>query len=299
MPAITYDQFLTASTLALQAGAGSDGSGVHRDWVKQLLPAALNKLAEAVAEDPAKRPLLVKEIEVPITADPNGIWKGTINTDAFRQILFSALKYSHCVDKASMEEASQPLELLYKEDWKRVGNAARYLNPEYGYYSLRGAQLIARPPASPALSGTLVLNAPAIPDLCRRRWGSLLKRRGDQRDSRGDAESEDRLSASGRRLHGHKRRLHEALGSDGERDDRRNEGAADGRVLGRCSAQAHRLLGAGKPLGSRAGDDHGRGQPDQGGSRRFRFVAETDGLGNHGQPDLRARERAAGIVALH
>ena len=73
MPAITYDQFLTASTLALQAGEGSDGSGVHRDWVRTLLPSALNKLAEAGAEDPAKRPLLLKEIEVTITADPNGI----------------------------------------------------------------------------------------------------------------------------------------------------------------------------------------------------------------------------------
>ena len=164
MPAITYDQFLTASTLALQAGEGSDGSGVHRDWVKKLLPSTLNKLAEAIAEDPAKRPLLLKEVEVPITAAPNGIWKGTINTDAFRQILFSALKYSSCVDKASMEEENQQLDLLYKEDWRRVGNAVRYMDPNFGYYSLRGAQLIARPPSSPSLSGTLVLNAPAIPD---------------------------------------------------------------------------------------------------------------------------------------
>jgi hypothetical protein len=56
-------------------------SGVHRDWVKQLLPSALNKLAENIAEDPAKRPLIVTQIEVPITADPNGVWTGTINTD--------------------------------------------------------------------------------------------------------------------------------------------------------------------------------------------------------------------------
>ena len=66
MPAITYDQFLTASTLALQGGQGAAASGVHRDWVKQLLPSALNKLAEVVAEDPAKRPLLLKVIEVSI-----------------------------------------------------------------------------------------------------------------------------------------------------------------------------------------------------------------------------------------
>jgi hypothetical protein len=45
-----------------------------------------------------------------------------------------------------------------------VANAARYLNPAYGYYSLRGPTLIARPPTSPAFSGTLVLTAPAIPD---------------------------------------------------------------------------------------------------------------------------------------
>ena len=64
----------------------------------------------------------------------------------------------------SAEEASQPLELLYKEDWKRVGNAAQYMDPNFGYYSLRGSHLIARPPASPSFSGTLVLNAPAIPD---------------------------------------------------------------------------------------------------------------------------------------
>lgn len=164
MPAVTYDQFLTASTLALQGGEGASASGVHRDWVKQLLPSALNKLAENVAEDPAKRKLLVKEIEVPIAADPNGVWKGTINTDAFRQILFSALKYSSCYDKTALEEAAQPLELLYKEDWKRVANKARYMDPNYGYYSLRGPTLIARPPASPAFSGTLVLHAPAIPD---------------------------------------------------------------------------------------------------------------------------------------
>ena len=164
MPAITYDQFLTASTLALQGGEGAAASGVHRDWVKQLLPSALNKLAENVAEDPARRPLLVTQIEVSITAEANGVWKGTINTDAFRQILFSAFKYSSCFDKTSLEEAAQPLELLYKEDWKRVANAARYLNPAYGYYSLRGPTLIARPPTSPAFSGTLLLHVPAIPD---------------------------------------------------------------------------------------------------------------------------------------
>jgi len=164
MPAITYDQFLTASTLSLQGGEGASASGVHRDWVKQLLPSALNKLAEAVAEDPAKRPLLLKEIEVPIASSANGVWKGTISGDIFRQILFSALRYSSCVDRTTVEEAAQPLELLYKEDWKRVANTARYLNPAYGYYSLRGPTLIARPPTSPAFSGILVLTAPAIPD---------------------------------------------------------------------------------------------------------------------------------------
>jgi hypothetical protein len=164
MPAITYDQFLTASTLALQGGEGAAASGVHRDWVKQLLPSALNKLAENVAEDPARRPLLVTQIEVSITAEANGVWKGTINTDAFRQILFSGLKYSSCFDKTSIEEAAQPLELLYKEDWKRVANVARYMDPNYGYYSLRGPTLIARPPATPSFSGTLLLHAPAIPD---------------------------------------------------------------------------------------------------------------------------------------
>jgi hypothetical protein len=45
-----------------------------------------------------------------------------------------------------------------------VANAARFLNPAYGYYALRGPTLIARPPTSPAFSGTLVLHAPAIPD---------------------------------------------------------------------------------------------------------------------------------------
>jgi hypothetical protein len=164
MPGITYDQFLTASALALQGGEGAAASGVHRDWVKQLLPSALNKLAENVAEDPAKRPLLVTQIEVPIAADPNGVWKGTISGDTFRQVLFSALKYSSCFDKMAVEEASQPLELLYKEDWKRVANTARYMDPNYGYYSLRGSTLIARPPTSPAFSGTLVLHAPAIPN---------------------------------------------------------------------------------------------------------------------------------------
>jgi hypothetical protein len=164
MPAITYDQFLTASTLALQGGEGAAASGVHRDWVRQLLPPALNKLAEAVAEDPAKRPLLVKQIEVPIANQGNGVWQGTINTDTFRQILFSALKYSSCFDKIAIEEGVQPLELLYKENWQRVANAARYLNPAYAYYSLRGPTLIARPPTSPAFSGTLLLHAPAIPD---------------------------------------------------------------------------------------------------------------------------------------
>jgi hypothetical protein len=164
MAAITYDQFLTASTLALQGGEGGPASGVHRDWVKQLLPSALNRLAEVVAEDPAKRPLLVKQIEVPIANQGNGVWQGTINTDTYRQVLFSALKYSSCFDKTAVEEVSQPLELLYKEDWKRVANVARYLNPVYGYYSLRGPTLIARPPASPAFSGTLLLHAPAIPD---------------------------------------------------------------------------------------------------------------------------------------
>src|SRR5262245_33056465 len=164
MPVITYDQFLTASTLALQGGEGGPASGVHRDWVKQLLPSALNKLAEEVAEDPAKRPLLLKMIEVPIANQGNGVWQGTINTDAYRQVLFSALRYSSCFDKTTAEEASQPLELLYKEDWRRVANIARYLNPAYGYYSLRGPTLIARPPTSPAFSGTLLLHAPAIPD---------------------------------------------------------------------------------------------------------------------------------------
>jgi hypothetical protein len=164
MPAITLDQFLTASTLALQGGEGAASSGVHRDWVRQLLPSALNKLAENVAEDPGKRPLLLKEIEVPIAADSNGIWKGAISADAFRQVLFSALRYSSCFDKTAVEEATQPLELLYKEDWKRVANIARYLNPAYGYYSLRGATLIARPPTTPAFSGILLLHAPAIPD---------------------------------------------------------------------------------------------------------------------------------------
>ena len=45
-----------------------------------------------------------------------------------------------------------------------MANIARYLNPAYAYYSLRGATLIARPPTSPAFSGTLLLHTPAIPD---------------------------------------------------------------------------------------------------------------------------------------
>src|SRR5262245_30106231 len=159
MPAITYDQFLTTSTLALQGGEGGSASGVHRDWVKQLLPSVLNRLAEVVAEDPAKRPLLLKQIEVSIAPQGNGVWQGTINTDTYRQVLFSALKYSSCFDKTALEEASQPLELLYKEDWKRVANVARYLNPAYGYCSLRGATLIAAPPTSPAISGMVPLHA--------------------------------------------------------------------------------------------------------------------------------------------
>ena len=60
--------------------------------------------------------------------------------------------------------AAQPLEFLYKEDWKRAANIARYMDPNYGYYSLRGPTLIARPPTSPAFSGTLLLHTPAIPD---------------------------------------------------------------------------------------------------------------------------------------
>jgi len=166
MPAITYDQFLTASTLALQRGAGASASGVHRDWVKQLLPSALNRLAEVVAEDPARRPLLLKEIEIVITRKDNGIWEGAITADAYRQILFSRLRYSDCFDKnAVVEENNQLLELLYKEDWRRVANMARYLNPAYAYYSLRGPTLIARPSAELAdFSGTLLLHVPAIPD---------------------------------------------------------------------------------------------------------------------------------------
>jgi hypothetical protein len=164
MPGISYDQFLTTSALALQGGEGAAASGVHRDWLKTLLPAALNRLAEVVAEDPAKRPLLVKTVEITIANQGNGIWQGTINGDTFRQILFSGLCYSSCFDKTSIEEALQPLELLYKEDWRRVANAARYMNPEYAYYSLRGPTLIARPATSPAFSGILVLNAPGIPD---------------------------------------------------------------------------------------------------------------------------------------
>ena len=81
MPAITYDQFLTASTLALQGGGGGSASGIHRDWVKQLLPSALNRLAEVVAEDPPKRPLLLKVIEVTIANQGNSVWQGTVNTD--------------------------------------------------------------------------------------------------------------------------------------------------------------------------------------------------------------------------
>src|SRR5262245_24408878 len=119
MPAITYDQFLTASTLALQGGEDGPACSVHRDWVKHVLPAALNKLAEVVAEDPAKRPLLLKQIEVTIANQGNGVWQGTINTDTYRQVLFAGLKYSSCFDKTALEETSQPLELLYKEDWRR------------------------------------------------------------------------------------------------------------------------------------------------------------------------------------
>jgi hypothetical protein len=50
MPAIICDRFLTASTLSLQGGEGAAASGVYRDWVKQLLPSALNRLAEVVGE---------------------------------------------------------------------------------------------------------------------------------------------------------------------------------------------------------------------------------------------------------
>src|SRR5262245_28687972 len=106
MPAITYAQFLTASTLALQGGEGAAASGVRRDWVRQFLPSALNKLAENVAEDPAKRPLLLKTIEVPIANQGNGVWQGTINTDTYRQVLFSALRYSSCFDKTSIEDGA-------------------------------------------------------------------------------------------------------------------------------------------------------------------------------------------------
>src|SRR5262245_6515684 len=44
MPVITYDQFLTASTLALQSVEGGPASGVNRDWVKKLLLSVLNGL---------------------------------------------------------------------------------------------------------------------------------------------------------------------------------------------------------------------------------------------------------------
>src|SRR5262245_47258634 len=58
----------------------------------------------------------------------------------------------------------RPLESLYKEDWRRVANTARFLNPAYGYYSLREPALIPRPPTTPVFSGPLLLHAPAIPD---------------------------------------------------------------------------------------------------------------------------------------
>jgi hypothetical protein len=38
------------------------------------------------------------------------------------------------------------------------------MDPNYGYYSLRGPTLIARPATSAAFSGTLLLHTPAIPD---------------------------------------------------------------------------------------------------------------------------------------
>ena len=166
MPPISYDQFLTASTLALQRGAGASASAVHRDWVKQFIPSTVNKLAEQVAEDPAKRPLLLKEVEVAITRKDNGVWEGAVNTDAYRQILLSALRHASCFDKnAVIEENNQVLELLYKEDWRQVANTARYLNPAYAYYSLRGPTLLARPSAAMGdFSGTLLLHVPAIPD---------------------------------------------------------------------------------------------------------------------------------------
>jgi hypothetical protein len=166
MPGITYDQFLTTSTLALQRGAGAAASGVQRDWVKQFLPSTLNKLAEQVAEDPARRPLLIKQIDVGITRKDNGISEGEIDIDAMRQILFTALVHSSCFDPASIvEDGNQPLELLYKQDWHRVVNSARYLNPAYAYYSLRGSTLVARPSAAITDFGpTLKLYVPAIPD---------------------------------------------------------------------------------------------------------------------------------------
>jgi hypothetical protein len=167
MAGITYDQFLTASTLALQRGAGGPASGVQRDWVTQLLPAALNQLAVEVAEDPARRPLLLQKIEVDVTRQDNGTYEGAIDVDAQRQVLYSALCYSSCFDLSLVEDggSNQPLELLYKEDWRRVVNTAKYMNPAFAYYSLRDRTLVARPSAEFTDFGPkLTLYAPSIPD---------------------------------------------------------------------------------------------------------------------------------------
>jgi hypothetical protein len=54
----------------------------------------------------------VTKVEVPISDQGNGVFQGTINTDTYRQILFSGLRYSSCFDKYAIEKGVQTLDFV-------------------------------------------------------------------------------------------------------------------------------------------------------------------------------------------
>lgn len=160
MPNISAEQFVNTCADTLRRGKSEDESGIYSDWLVSLLPMALPAFAWKVAQDASKRGQLSFKFEIELGAD------GASDPDVdLRQMLKKALVFATCEDLSKQDGAGENFKLIYKPNWQDVTEQARYLDPQFAYYAVRGDRIVTRPSeGDAAVQGALQIHCVYVPD---------------------------------------------------------------------------------------------------------------------------------------
>lgn len=162
MSNISAEQFVNTCAEALRRGKSEDEAGIYTDWLVSLLPMALPAFAWKVAQDTSKRGQLSFKFEVELGAD--GMSDPDSSAD-LRQMLKKALVFATCEDLGKQDSAGENAKLIYKPNWQDVAERARYLDPQFAYYAVRGDRIVTRASeGDAAVQGALQIHCVYIPD---------------------------------------------------------------------------------------------------------------------------------------